>query len=262
MIVEFIKAYLVPGSATFLLIAGTIGVVLCYGRERAAKTGRVLLTSLLILYWLLATPMAARGLELVLRGNYSALQPTDELQVDALVVLGGGSVTHTVDEAEINTLSTPSALRVLEALRLYPLLDEPLVIVSGGINERVGRMTPESYPLRDALVAGGIPEDRIIMESSSRNTYEQAVNLAPLFSTHDIDCFIMVTSESHMRRAMLVFHAAGFQPIPSTAPQHAEDQTLSRWGVLPDEEALDASRNAMREVMALMFYAVSGKLSP
>ena len=263
MIVELIKAYLVPGSATFLLIFATIGIAMAYGRERIARAGRILLTSLLILYWVMATPLVARALETILRDGYTPQELSDDISdIDALVILGGGSVTHSVDDTEINTLSTPSALRILEGLRLYPALDDPLVIVSGGINERVGRMTPESYPLRDALLEAGIPEDRILMESTSRNTYEQAVNLAPLLEANGIERFIMVTSETHMRRSMLVFEARGLNPVASTAPQRAEGQNLSRWGFLPDEEALDASRDGMREVMALVFYALSGRLTP
>lgn len=263
MIVELIKEYLVPGSATFLLIGASVGSLLLFGRKKVAQWGRRLLTTLLILYWLLATPVVARSLEAALRDDYGPLEdPVIIEDVEALVVLGGGSVTHIVDDEEMNILSDVSAMRILEALRLYPQLQDPWVIVSGGVNERVGRMTAESYPLRDALVEGGVPVDRIIMESSSRDTYEQAIQLAPVFERHDIVTFIMVTSETHMRRSMLVFEAQGFDPIPSTAPQHSDGQPLSRWGFFPDEHSLDASRSAAREIMALIYYALSGRLSP
>ena len=262
MFVEWIKDYFVPGSVTFLLLGISVGVVLLFLRKRASKWGRTILAALVISYWLLATPFCANTLEKWLRDGYSPLENVSQLEADAVLILGGGSVTQSIGDDEINTLSGASAMRVLEALRLYAQMEDPLIIVSGGINERVGRMTPESYPMRAALISAGVPEDRILMESGSHNTYEQAVNLAPLFEAHDIETFILVTSESHMRRSMAVFQGHGFQPIPSAAPQHAEGQILSRWGLLPNEEALDASRNAVREIMAIVYYSLSGKLQP
>ncbi|MBN2555651.1 MAG: YdcF family protein [Anaerolineales bacterium] len=262
MFVEWIKDYFVPGSVTFLLLGMSVGVVLLFRGKRASKWGRVILAGLAISYWLLATPFCATILEAWLRDGFSPLENVSQLDANAVLILGGGSVTQSIGEDEINTLSGTSAMRVLEALRLYEQMDEPLVIVSGGINERVGRMTPESYPMRSALISGGVPEDRILMESGSQNTYEQALYLAPLFEEYDVGTFILVTSESHMRRSLAVFQGHGFHPIPSAAPQHGEGQVVSRWGLLPNEEALDASRNAVREIMAIIYYSLSGKFQP
>lgn len=263
MLIEWIKAYLVPGSTTFLLLVMTFGVILLYMQKRIARWGRILLTALLLGYWLMASPFFANVLETILRNGYEPLDVSTLTEpVDAIVVLGGGSVTQSIGEEEINTLSDSSAMRVLEALRLYEQLDEPLIIVSGGVNERVGRMTPESYPMRAALLDAGIPPEDILMESDSRDTYEQALLLQPILAAEAIDNFLLITSESHMRRSMAVFQAQGMEPIPSAASQHSEGQALSHWGIFPDEEALDASRHAMREIMSLVYYGISGRLSP
>ena len=263
MLIEWIKAYLVPGSATFLLLVMSAGVLMLYMSKRIARWGRILLTFLLLSYWLMAAPFFANALETLLQNGYVPLDTSGLTQpVDAIVILGGGSVTQSIGAEEINTLSDSSALRVLEALRLYEQLDGALVIVSCGINERVGRMTPESYPMREALLAAGVPADQILMESGSRDTYEQALYLKPILAEENIDTFILVTSETHMRRSLAVFQAQGMEPIPSAVSQHSEGQTLSRWGIFPDEEALDASRHAMREFMSLVYYGISGRLTP
>jgi uncharacterized SAM-binding protein YcdF (DUF218 family) len=161
----------------------------------------------------------------------------------------------------MNILSDAGILRVWEGVRQYHNLDEPWVIVSGGVNERVGMTTPESLPMRDILIKGGVPASRILLESSSSNTFEQASNLGPMLEAHGIERFIMVTSPSHMRRAMGTFIAQGLDPIPAPSKQHPDDFLADRSNFLPNSEALEESRIAVREIMALVYYALRGWLS-
>jgi len=106
-----------------------------------------------------------------------------------------------------------------------------------------------------------VPADRILLESSSRNTFEQALNLRSLLDAHGIERFVLVTSPTHMRRAMATFIGQGLNPIPSSSAQHSEDFLAESWVFLPDNDALEASRLAMREGMALVYYALRGWFS-
>ena len=102
----------------------------------------------------------------------------------------------------------------------------------------------------------------LLLESFSRNTFEQAVNLHSLLDTRGIERFALVTSPTHMRRAMATFIGQGLNPIPSSSSQHSDGFLADRWVFLPDKNALEASRLAMREGMALVYYALRGWFSP
>src|SRR5436190_356487 len=73
-------------------------------------------------------------------------------------------------------LLTPDAgLRVLEAARLFELLNSPLVIASGGVIEDDRAAAPESVALQRALIDLGVRPDRIVLESDSKNTRDEVI---------------------------------------------------------------------------------------
>lgn len=261
-IIEIVKILLVPGSITFLMLGMTIGVVLLFRQGSAAKWGKRLLTLLVLMYWVLSTPICSSSLEAFLSHGYTNQISTPEVEgIKGVVILGGGSTTIHLDGQAENILSGASLFRVWEGIRLYNILDDPLIIVSGGINERAWMMTPESVPMFNALIKANIPEERILLESSSRNTYEQALNLRPLLEAHNLQHFILVTSPIHMRRAMTTFKAQGLNPVPSISAQHDEGFLVDHAWFMPDNDALTASHRALQEIMALIYYALSGRLS-
>lgn len=259
--IEVIKEYFVPGAIPFLLFGLTIGVILLY-RRSLTIWGKRWLTLLVALYMVLSMPLSFKAMESVLNHGYTEhVDFTDLDGVTGIVILGGGSVTIRSGSEEMNILSDAGILRVWEGVRLYHNLDEPWVIVSGGVNERFGMTTPESVPMRDILIKGGVPPRRILLESSSGNTFEQALNLGPMLEARGVERFVMVTSPSHMRRAMGTFTAQGLDPIPAPSKQHPDDFLADRRFFLPNSEALEESRMAVREMMAWVYYALRGWLS-
>jgi uncharacterized SAM-binding protein YcdF (DUF218 family) len=53
----------------------------------------------------------------------------------------------------------------------------------------------------------GVPRDAILLEPSSRNTYQNAVNTRAILEVQGIDRVLLVTSAFHMRRAVAAFQA-------------------------------------------------------
>jgi uncharacterized SAM-binding protein YcdF (DUF218 family) len=260
-LVEVFKAYLLPGSLSFLLLAGTLAAVLLLMKGRWRKMGRWGLVSLIVLYWAMALPFVSRALVWGLSHNYQAIQTRTEAKgSQAVVVLGGGAVTYEESGARLSALSDASALRALEGARLYKLLDPQWVVVSGGPSGPTSEA--ESAVLKRAMIQLGIPPELILQEGESGNTYEQAVNLRRLMADHGIKRFVMVTSGVHMPRAMGVFRHAGLDPIPSPAPEHSDTNRGGTRGILPSIDALRTSQVAMREMLGLAYYGVRGWLRP
>jgi uncharacterized SAM-binding protein YcdF (DUF218 family) len=260
-IVEFIKLYLIPGSPTFLMAGLVLGVAALFGGERARRWGRAWLVALVLVYWLLSTPLVAGALISALGRGYGPLETAAEAHgVEAVVVLGGGSATYRARGAELDVPSASSALRALEGARVYALLGDPIVFASGGEAEEAGVDNPESAVLRTVLIEGGVPEARIVLESDSTDTHEQALEMAPLLEARGVERFVLVTSPSHMRRALGAFRDAGLDPIPSASEQSSETAPTPS-ALLPHPEALRASQSALREALALAYYAARGWLA-
>jgi len=260
--VDFVKAYMIPGSVTFLLLGVTVGGVGLFGRDRLRRWARAWLAALAVLYWLLSTPLVAGGLEAALSRGHGPLGSAAEAQgAQAVVVLGGGSATYRARGAEMDVPSASSALRALEGARIYAMLGDPIVFASGGEAEEAGVDNPESAALRAVLVEAGVPAERVILESDSTDTREQAVELAPILRERGFEQFVLVTSPAHMRRALGVFRAQGLDPIPSASVPRSETAPDFTSAILPHPEALRLSQAALREALAHAYYAVRGWLA-
>ncbi len=257
-LVEFVKSNLIPGSISFLLIGLALGVILLYAGRRAARWGTRWLTALAILYFLLSLPFTAHALAAPLDAGVLPLElgPIPE-STEAIVVLGGGGVSIESGGVSTQVLSDSSTLRALEGVRLYRMLDNPWVIVSGGANEKAGLVTAESEAMRDLLIDNGVPSERILVESGSQDTHDQALKVPALLDAHGIKSFVLVTSPTHMLRALRSFEKAGLDPLPVLASERSDTQPPG-FPVLPSQSALNESRTALREWMGLLYYAVRG----
>lgn len=256
---EFLKAYLIPGSVSFLLIGLLVGAILLYLSDSTRRWGTGLISFLAVVYLILSVPLVARSYERLLADGSRPIQRASEAQgAGAIVILGGGSVSYRASGGEINELSGASSLRVLEGARLYSLLGELPVIVSGGASELLGVPTPESVPMMQELVDAGVPTSQILLESRSGSTREQAQEIKRVLEARQIDRFVLVTSPIHMRRALAVFRAQGLNPIPSPASQHSTGHVVARGGILPHPDALAASQAALREALATAYYWSQG----
>jgi uncharacterized SAM-binding protein YcdF (DUF218 family) len=259
LIARFAKLYLIPGSMGFLLLGLSVGAIALLRGERVRRWGRRWLIGLSLGYWLLSLPMVSQALVGILASGITSVESADQAgEATAVVVLGGGSVTLRAHGYELSLLSEQAGLRALEAARVYHLLGDPWMFVSGGTAAESGVLTPESLALEQALLAFGVPGDRIVRESDSRDTYEQAVAMTELLDEHQVARFILVTSPTHMRRAWLTFRKAGLDPVPSLASQRSETWPQPLTAVSPDLRSLGESSAALRELLGLLYYAFRG----
>lgn len=249
---------LLPGGIPFLLIGLTVGVVLLL-REKGRRSRAVAwLAALAVFYWLLATPLIAKSMEGLLASDYRPLEDaTEAAGTELVVVLTGGAVTLRLEGRSVDLLSQASAYRMLEAERLHNLLGGPQLLLSGGPAGGVPEGNPEAEAMKAELVARGIPEERIWIESASPDTHQQAVLVGRLLRERGVESFVLVTSAEHMPRALGVFRAEGMAPIPSAVIARRDSGT-SFAQVLPSADALDRSYHAVREVFAVIYYALRG----
>jgi uncharacterized SAM-binding protein YcdF (DUF218 family) len=186
--------------------------------------------------------------------DYRPLETADAASgAQAVVLLSGGSRTIRAAGGRLPVVTTPSAMRALETARVYRLLGDPLVIVSGGITESDGKSISEADAIRAAVVALGVPAGRIVLESESRNTREEAVALKRMLAERRIDRFVIVTSAIHMGRSMGTFAVEGLHPVASAAPIY-QDRSDAPFALMPNEMSLEIGNAVVYEWGARAYY--------
>jgi uncharacterized SAM-binding protein YcdF (DUF218 family) len=261
MILDYLKEHLHPSSPFTILVVFSVGVA-CLFLRPSSRWPRRLLLVMLLGYWFIATHTGASLLVAGLGHGFSALHSREEARgAEAVVVLGGGAATYSADGQVVGVLTSPSALRALEGARVAKLIGARLVVASGGEPRPDLQLRPESQMLSAVLVAAGVPADRVVEESASKNTRDQARLIPAMLRARGIDRFVLVTSPVHMRRSLALFHAQGVEPVPSVSLMRSEHlPPASR--IVPDAGALIASDEALYDYLAWVYYWWKGWLKP
>ena len=253
MMPPVLKGAFVPGTFTFFLPAVTVGTLLLYRKRQNA--GRLLLTGVMCLYWVMSTPVLAIPLVRWLSPDYSPVQsPADARGATAIVVLGAGMDAYRSRGDEVFAGNREHSLRALEAARVYRVLPRPWVIVTGMLGQEP---RPEGEEMSRTLVRFGVPADRIVLEGESRSTHDHAIYVPPLLEARGVKAFVLVTSRQHMARALGAFRLAGLDPVPSSPEVYVGSGTWYE-ALLPSSAALEASTSMMYDVAGLLYYKVRG----
>ena len=184
---------------TFTLIVAAAGLVVARSRLRVGLwTTGIALAAL----YLQSTYVCALALGWPLERPYAEMQDAaTSPSAEAIVLLGGGMAY--VDAMTYPDM-TDGADRVWHAARLYKAGKAPKVVVAG-IKD-----LETTVPL---LLDFGVPEEAIVVDNDSRNTYENSRNVAQIAG--EGGRVLLVTSAWHMGRALGNFRAAGLDPVPA-----------------------------------------------
>lgn len=96
--------------------------------------------------------------------------------------------------------------RIEKALALYKARPKTVFILTGGVAQ--GGMT-EAYVMQQQLEKAGVPGSQLILEDRALDTVGNAVNCAHILSKMRLssDSVVVITSASHMRRALTTLRA-------------------------------------------------------
>lgn len=214
---------------------------------RKRLLGGLLSVLFLWLYFLGITP----GADLLLRpleDAHPALIMPPSREVAAVVVLTGGEAASP-GRPVTSDLSESSLERLIEGIRVWRMLGKsvPLIFVGGaGIPGRGA----ESPLMAAAAMALGVPEEVISWESTSRNTYENALAVRDILGRRP---FVLVTSAFHMPRAVEIFRKLGTTPIPAPCGQRTLRAYIP-YDFIPRAINLWHAAHALREYLAILWY--------
>jgi len=251
----WLKALFVPGSLAFLLLSLIPGVLLLFRKRDGGRKGKIWVASLVFVYLVLSTPIAAIALVHLLSPVVQPVMSAADVRgATAIVVLGAGMNVHESRGASYSAPTREGTLRMLEAARLHRLLGGVPIVATGG---PAASQYSESDLMADQLEQLGVPADKIIKEEKSTNTRDHALFVPPLLKQHGIEQFVLVTSQQHIARALGAFRKVGFDPVPSTPEVYVgRGYLLEKY--LPSSDGLSASETLIYDLLARVYYRMRG----
>jgi len=238
-----------PGH--LLLLAALAGVAGLFAtRPRLRQASRWLLV--LVVFCLAALALLPAGIWLGPLENRFRAPDRLPKDVDGVVVLGGAlSVqrSHGRGRPEL-TEAADRVTTLIELARRYP---QAKLVFTGGSAALLEGPLREVDLIADFLDRLGMGSDRLILERDSRNTHENVVLSKALADPADHQVWLLVTSASHMPRAVGVFRRYGWTVVPYPVDYQTTGQI--EWRSRPSlERGLAEITRASKEWLGLLAY--------
>jgi uncharacterized SAM-binding protein YcdF (DUF218 family) len=243
------------------LLAGLIAGAIWLWRRPASTAARRYVVGVVALYAIASVYAVPYAVGRLLVAGFHEFGPADvPSEPAAIVLLGAGNTTiHGWQGGHFSILEPTGGSRVLEAVRIYRLMGNPLVISSGGLVAPRPTDEPSGITMREALVRFGIPGSRIIVEQRSGNTHDEAVIVAAILRTLRVERVVLVTTDTHMRRSIAAFRAQKIEAIPAIAPDPELPIPMFEW-IVPTGRGLERTLAVAHELLGLVYYAARGWL--
>ena len=171
--------------------------------------------------------------------------------VAGIVVLGGGLNAELFRWRPGSGLSGASG-RLTETVFLSRRFPAAKILYSGG-----GESMSEAEQGREFIGRLGIEPERIILETRSRTTAQNAQFSCETITPKPGQTWLLVTSAAHMPRAVGAFRAVGFE----AKPYPVEHRSMPSSSSLSFDLAggLEVLRAALKEYVGLVAYRLAGK---
>lgn len=251
---KLIGALLRPDTWIVLALASIVGALIMNRRCIALWVGSITLALLVALSIL---PLGDLLLQPIER-TYPIGPSLD--QVDGIIVLGGG------EDAPASAFwgqvqLAEGAERYTAALALASRFPQARVVFTGGggaLRDVAGAEASEADVAGRFFRDQGVAPERLLLESQSRNTAENARLSLALAAPVSGETWVLVTSAFHMPRAMRSFEAAGWTvliPWPVDYRTSAFEDGMG-WNLTDNLQVLNT---AIREQVGQIAYRLSGR---
>lgn len=204
--------WLVTAPHAVMLLLSVLGVGLLWTKWR--RLGRGLVTFAVGFTLLAAVVPLGRWVQFPLDNRFPPMAFNDlPPNVDGIVVLGG-AVDQFVSRERGRPSLSGAAERMTEAVLLARHYPDAKLLFTGGSGVLARQDVKETEVARVFFTEFGIDERRLMLESDSRNTWENAVYSLDMARPGAAETWLLVTSSSHMPRSVGCFRKAGWEIVP------------------------------------------------
>lgn len=194
---------------SMVILFGLLALLyLIWGKTKRA--GSLMFLSLILAWAGSFNPIA----DALMRSHEAGLRSfayDEDLAVTVIHVLGGGHMEST-RYANGAQLSSSSLARVIEGVRIAQLYPDAQLVFSGYEGYEGNNKLPNAEVAKRLAVSIGVEAERIDLLTESKDTREEAIDVEDMVGDGQL---VLVTSASHMPRALAIFHQEGLKPVPA-----------------------------------------------
>ncbi len=243
-------ALLFPGNLLLLLVLSCLLIWRGYRR-----TGIGIILASVVVVFVISMPAVSHkmlsALEDVPALTPAALDRGAARDAQAIVVLAGGILYNQPEFGGANTTAESSLLRIRYGAYLHKRTGLP-ILVSGGVpvdGESSGQtMANDLQEFFDTPVQW--------VEGRSENTAENAQYSWDMLNPEGIHTILLVSSASHMKRAIASYRRVGFTVIPApTAFQPPPLDNLLQY--LPKMDGMTEANTVLHEWIGALWYRIA-----
>ncbi len=212
-----------------------------------------------LLLVLCSTPAFVYPFLASLEGKHPAL--SSPLEPGATIVVLGGYVRAPREEGGEARLGSDSMNRCLWAADLYDRTASARLVLTGGKVEPAEPGPAIAEAMAAFLVRYGVDEPDLLLETGSRNTYENAVETRKLLAASGTDRIVLVTDALHMYRASACFRKQGFEVVPAASfYRTGTGFEFSAAMFLPHPNAAQDMHRVLHEWLGILYYRYAGRI--
>ncbi len=174
-----------------------------------------------------------------------------KVEADAIVVASAG--VH-----ESGAPTPGSTLRAYAAGRLYLEGWAPKVIIAGGVTEPY-QPPVETKGMHIILKGMGVPEEAIIIEDRSVDSYQNGIETVRILREHEAQRILLVSHDYHLYRLSAVFQKLGVTTYPYAA-NLGYPRRPDPWWTFFDWENYARLRTVAHEYLGLIGYRLFGRI--
>ncbi|MCL1096384.1 YdcF family protein [Shewanella gelidii] len=206
---------MMPISVFIILLL--FSMVILYRRPTAA---RILLSSVIGLLLLLSSQLGVNLIVAPLEQQYSV--NSEAVEHECIVLVLGSGHSTSPDLPPLQKLSSTALARLMEGVRQLQLGEHCTLVTSGWSGDESLDQVEHShaYIAAQAALELGVSEQQIYQQPRAKDTIEEALWFKQRFADAP---FRIVTSATHMPRAMSIFHQQGLYPSPAPTDFIARD---------------------------------------
>lgn len=251
---KFLWFFIQPSNAILLLLFA--GIVMLW--TRWARLGRRLVLAAGIL--LFATGLTPLGhlLILPLEERFARTDLSSGAAPEGIVILGGAQ-DMSIFSARGAVAVNEAAERIIETVALARRFPGAKILFTGGSNTLFEKRMSEAKGAAALFMNLGLVRERMLLETDAKNTFQNAQFSVDLARPRPGSRWLLVTSASHMPRAMGSFRMAGFPVEPWPVDYRTRGrQDIWRFFLTPSEGWRRVD-NAVREWAGLLAYRLTGR---
>jgi uncharacterized SAM-binding protein YcdF (DUF218 family) len=234
-----------------------VGVFLLFARsQRMLRWGRKLCVAATALLLLLGWQALPESLIRTLEDRYSQ-PPADLSKFSGMVSLGGA---FSALDGRLHVLPDlgGSGERVVAPIPVMNRHGHMRLIFTSG-DASIGKIEgPEADVAKTYFATMGVDMSRVLFETRSRNTYENAAFTNQLPGVDISQPWLLVTSAWHMPRAMATFQKMGWNVTALPVDYFSSSET--RWLSYSLFRGAEAWQIALHEYIGLAAYWIAGRI--